>query len=75
MVLIAPTDKIWVEEEADEEDEEDKDEGGSVRGEGVVEEEEVGREREDITNLGRTTKEAQVGESRSGFRAELRKKA
>jgi len=40
-----------VEEDVDEVDEVDEDEGGAGRGEGAVEEEEVGRDREDITNL------------------------
>jgi len=66
MVWITPTERILLEEEVDEEDEH---EGGSGRGEGATKKEDVGREWDDMTNLGRTKIPAQIDRSRSGIKA------
>ena len=70
MVWIAPTERILLKEEVDEEEEEVEQEGGSGRGDRAAEEEDVGREWEDMTNLGQAKKATQIDYSRLGIGAQ-----
>jgi len=49
--LTAPTDRTSIVEELDKVEEEDDEDGGDGRGEGGAEEEDVGRDIKDMTNL------------------------
>jgi len=77
---VAPTDKESIIEEPDDKDRdkrEDEEEGSTGKGEGGAEEEEVGRDKEDITNLTKSRKSKHSRRTRdySGLRANSREVA